>query len=226
MKLNKKIIIAICIIAFFVVIGFAINDNNKEEIIDYLMQNDVINIVGNEITSTTEIPDLTAEDEQVLEVQETDLEAEGFQRQGEVAYNGASKTPNIELGNYEGLTYYSQADSRWANHMYSSIGDNSQTIMSSGCGPTSAAMVVSSIRGTITPPEMGDLFVEYGYRSTNNGTYFSAMKWTADVFDINYKETSSINTVTNLLKNNWYVIASCNEGLFTYGGHFIVIVRN
>ena len=96
--------------------------------------------------------------------------------------------------------------------------------MASGCGPTSAAMVVSSIRGTITPDEMGDLFVEYGYRSTNNGTYFSAMKWTADVFDINYKETSSINTVTNLLKNNWYVIASCNEGLFTYGGHFIVIV--
>ena len=96
--------------------------------------------------------------------------------------------------------------------------------MSSGCGPTSAAMVVSSIRGTITPDEMGDLFVEYGYRSTNNGTYFSAMKWTADVFDIDYKETSSLNTVTNLLKDNWYIIVSCNEGLFTYGGHFIVIV--
>lgn len=223
MKLNKKITIAICIVAFFVGIGFAINDN-KEETIDNLIQNDVINVIENEIISTTEIPELTEEDEQVLEVQETDLENEGFERQGEVAYNGANKTPNITLGEYQGLTYYSQADSRWANHVYSAIGDSSQTIMASGCGPTSAAMVVSSIRGTITPDEMGDLFVEYGYRSTNNGTYFSAMKWTADVFDINYKETSSINTVTNLLKNNWYVIASCNEGLFTYGGHFIVIV--
>lgn len=223
MKLNRKIIIAIFIIAFFAGIRFVINDNKKETI-DNLIKNDVINIVENEITSTTEIPELTEEDEQVLEVQETNLENEGFERQGEVAYNGASSTPNIELGKYQGLTYYSQADSRWANHMYSAINDRSQTIMSSGCGPTSAAMIVSSIRGTITPPEMGDLFVEYGYRSTNNGTYFSAMKWTADVFDIDYKETSSLNTVTNLLKDNWYVIASCNEGLFTYGGHFIVIV--
>lgn len=224
MKLNAKVIIAICIIAFFIGIGLAIHYNQKQKIMDNLIQNNVVNTVENEIVSTTEIPELTEEDEQVLEVQETNLENEGFERQGEVAYNGASSTPNIELGKYQGLTYYSQADSRWANHMYSAINDRSQTIMSSGCGPTSAAMIVSSIRGTITPPEMGDLFVEYGYRSTNNGTYFSTMKWTADVFDIDYKETSSLNTVTNLLKDNWYVIASCNEGLFTYGGHFIVII--
>lgn len=223
MKLNKKIIVAIFIIAFFVGIGLAINDN-KEETIDNLIQNDVINVVENEIVSTTEIPELTEEDEQVLEVQETDLENEGFERQGEVAYNGASSIPNIELGEYQGLTYYSQADSRWANHMYSVINDKSQTIMSSGCGPTSAAMVVSSIRGTITPDQMGDLFVEYGYRSTNNGTYFSAMKWVADVFDITYQETYSLNTVVDLLEKNYYVAVSCNEGLFTYGGHFIVIV--
>ena len=221
MKLNRKIIIAIFIIVFFVGIGLAVYDNSK--ITNNLIQNDIVNTVTDSI-STTEIPELTEEDEQVLEVQETDLEAEGFQRQGEVAYNGASKTPNITLGEYQGLTYYSQADSRWANHMYSAIGDKSQTIMSSGCGPTSAAMVVSSIRGTITPPEMGDLFVEYGYRSTNNGTYFSAMKWTADVFDITYQETYNLDTAVNLVRNNYYVVVSCNEGLFTYGGHFIVIV--
>lgn len=121
------------------------------------------------------------------------------------------------------MTYYSQADSRWSNHQYSSIGDKSQTIESSGCGPTAAAMVVSSIRGTITPPEMGDLFVKYGYRSANNGTYWSAMKWTADVFDIGYRETSSLDTAVSLLKDNYYIVAICNEGLFTYGGHFIVL---
>lgn len=224
MKLNAKVIIAICIIAFFIGIGLAIHDNQKQKIMDNLIQNNVVNTVENEIVSTTEIPELTEEDEQVLEVQETNLENEGFERQGEVAYNGASSTPNIELGKYQGLTYYSQADSRWANHMYSAINDRSQTIMSSGCGPTSAAMIVSSIRGTITPPEMGNLFVEYGYRSTNNGTYFSAMKWVADVFDITYQETYSLNTVVDLLEKNYYVVVSCNEGLFTYGGHFIVIV--
>lgn len=173
--------------------------------------------------STTEIPQLSEEDEQVLEVQEADLESEGFQEQGDIAYNGSDKTPNVSVGDYTGLTYYSQADSRWANHQYSTVGDKSQTIESSGCGPTCAAMIVSSIRGTITPPEMGDLFVKYGYRSANNGTYWSAMKWTADVFDIGYRETSSLDTAVSLLKDNYYIVAICNEGLFTYGGHFIVL---
>lgn len=151
------------------------------------------------------------------------MENQGFERQGNIAYNGSDKTPNIKVGKYQGLTYYSQADNRWSNHKYSAINDKNQTIMSSGCGPTAAAMVVSSIRGTITPPEMGDLFVNYGYRSANNGTYWSAMKWTADVFDIEYKETKNFDTMLSLLKNNYYVIAICNEGLFTYGGHFIVL---
>lgn len=221
---KRKIITAVVVIILAiagVIFGITYTDEDVNKIVDGVET--VTNIVVDNI-STTEIPELTEEDEQVLEFQETDLEAEGFIRQGEVAYNGSSKTPNVELGKYQGLIYYSQADSRWANHMYSAIGDSSQTIMSSGCGPTSAAMVVSSIKGVITPPEMGDLFVEYGYRSRNNGTYFSAMKWVADVFDITYQETYSLNTAVNLLRDNYYVIVSCNEGLFTYGGHFIVIV--
>ena len=113
----------------------------------------VMNLMQDDI-STTEIPELTTEDEQVLEVQEANLEAEGFERQGEIAYNGSNKTPNVELGKYNGLTYYSQVDSRWANHMYSAINNPSQTIGTSGCGPTSAAMIVSSIRGNITPDRM------------------------------------------------------------------------
>lgn len=92
------------------------------------------------------------------------------------------------MGQYTGLTYYSQIDTRWKNKMYSSVGNSSQTIGTSGCGPTSAAMVVSSIKGTINPSQMADLFVKYGFRSANNGTYWSAFRWTADVFDINYKE--------------------------------------
>ena len=220
---TKKIIICVVVIIIVIISICIIVCNNKNSTQNLDDIETITNIVENNVC-TTEIPKLTVEDEQTLEVQEADLEEEGFIRQGEVAYNGATKTPNVQLGKYQGLTYYSQIDSRWSNHMYSAIGDSSQTMGISGCGPTSAAMVVSSIKGVITPPEMGDLFVEYGYRSTNNGTYFSAMKWVADVFDITYQETYSLNTAVNLLKDNYYVIVSCNEGLFTYGGHFIVIV--
>ncbi len=171
-----------------------------------------------EDVSIIEIPNLRKEDEQVLEVQEANLENESFERQGEVAYNGSNKTTNIVTGKYKGLTYYSQADSRWANHKY---GNNN--MLNSGCGPTAAAMIVSSIIGEITPPQMGDLFVQYGYRSANSGTYWSAFKWVADVFNIEFKQTSSFDTMVNQLNNKNYVVAICKEGLFTYGGHFIVI---
>ena len=183
---------------------------------------EAIGTVVDEINkSSTEIPSLTETDEQSLEVQET--ESEGFEEQGIIAYNGAEKTPNIQLGEYAGLTYYSQLDNRWRYNMYSSVGDSSQTIGTSGCGPTSSAMIVSSIKGNITPDTMANLYTQYGYRSANQGTYWSAFKWTADVFDIEYSECYKLDDAVAKLKDNHYIIASCNQGLFTYGGHFIVL---
>ena len=198
------------------IVGSAVNEL-KEYITTYNMSNEEI-----EELPTTEIPEQTEADEQSLE---QEVESEAFEEQGEIAYNGASEYPNISLGNYTGLTYYSQIDSRWKNHVYTSIGDNSQTIGTSGCGPTSAAMVVTAIKGTITPDEMGDLFVQYGYRSANSGTYWSAFRWVADVFDIEYQETTNIDTAIELLRNNNYVVCSVASGLFTSGGHFIVLTE-
>ena len=71
---------------------------------------------------------------------------------------------------------------------------------------------------------MGDLFVEHGFRSANNGTYFSAFRWVADTFNINYNETYKLDEAINLIRNNNYVVVSCANGLFTTGGHFITIV--
>ena len=223
MKKNKKeVIIAVVMMIILLFVVFIFSDDKE-------LQKDTVNKITDAVTdmiaeneSTTEIPELTENDEQILEVQET--EAEAFEEQGEIAYNGSDKAPNINVGNYAGLTYYSQIDNRWKNKVYTAIGNNSQTIGNSGCGPTSAAMVVSSIKGTITPDTMADLYVRYGYRSANSGTYWSAFRWTADVFNIGYQETNNLDTAINLLKNNNYVIVSCNNGLFTYGGHFIVLV--
>lgn len=201
------------------------NIQNVENINDENLANDSANTVNDEIKSnksSTEIPILTEEDEQTVEVQET--EAEGFEEQGIIAYNGAEKTPNVQLGEYSGLTYYSQIDNRWKNKMYSSVGNTAQTIGTSGCGPAATAMVVSSIKGNITPDQMADLYMKYGYRSANQGTYWSAFKWTADVFDIGYSEYYKLDDAIAKLKDNHYIIASCNQGLFTYGGHFIVLV--
>ena len=229
-KRNIILVVSTIIVAILAGLGFYnINKDNTSENIagevinelkDYITTYNMSNEEIEELPST-EIPEQTVEDEQNLE---QEVEDEAFEEQGNIAYNGSSEYPSIELGNYTGLTYYSQIDSRWKNHVYTAIGDDSQTIGTSGCGPTSAAMVVTAIKGTITPPEMGDLFVQYGYRSANSGTYWSAFRWVADVFDIEYQETTNIDTAINLLRNNNYVVASVANGLFTSGGHFIVLV--
>lgn len=71
---------------------------------------------------------------------------------------------------------------------------------------------------------MANLFVNYGYRTANNGTYLSAFRFVADTFNIEYQETYKLDTAVELLRNNNYLIVSVNNGLFTTGGHLMAIV--
>ena len=114
-----------------------------------------------EALPSTEIHEQTEEQENAVE---KDVESEGFELQGQIAYEGAkAETWDVELGDYKGLTYYSQLDSRWANKPYTSTGNGSQTIGSSGCAPTCACMIVTATKGAITTDRMRFLFLSFGY---------------------------------------------------------------
>lgn len=242
-KENKRkilIIIALILGLLGTFCGIYFDEQTKLENTIYEMQNIVIDeikaidenvsiqdITENEELSSSEetIEKVTAEDEEQLENEEiTEVETFELENEEAISYDGdRAKSWDIELGEYKGLTYYSQIDNRWKNNLYTSTGNKTQTIGSSGCGPTCASMVVSSIKGIITPPQMAEIFVQNGYRSSNNGTYWSAYRAVADQFNIGYTETSDIQKAIDLLKNKNYVIASCGNGLFTTGGHYIVI---
>lgn len=190
---------------------------------------------NNKDLSTTEIIQSSEEEEQEI-FDEGALETDAVVEQENISYDGDNTGNGLSLlGSYQGLTYYSQADSRWANVMYSSIGDSSQTMKSSACGPTSAAIVVSSSKGTILPTTMANLAVDNGYRTANNGTAWAYYSFVADYFDFDeYYTTSNFNTAMNYLKTDndndgnadYYIIVSCGSGLFTTGGHYIVLVGN
>ena len=106
------------------IVNSAVNEI-KDYISTYQMSDeDVANL------ATTEIIEQTEEQEKATE---QEVEDESFKLQGEVAYEGTSEYPQVSIGNYKGLTYYSQIDSRWANKMYSSVGNSNQTIGTSGC---------------------------------------------------------------------------------------------
>lgn len=235
MNKNKKKNILIVTSCALAILGclcgiFIQNDelNNSIDTIQNVVNNEIENLDTYEMTDnevqelpSTEIVERNETDEQNLE---QEVEDESFELQGDIAYEGdRARSWNVTLGDYKGLTYYSQLDNRWKNKMYSSTGNASQTIGSSGCGPTSASMIVTACKGAITPDVMSDLFVKYGYRSANNGTYWSAFRAIADEFDIGYAETTNFQRAIELLRDNNYVVASVGNGLFTTGGHFIVL---
>ena len=106
------------------IVNSAVNEI-KDYISTYQMSDeDVANL------ATTEIIEQTEEQEKATE---QEVEDESFKLQGEVAYEGTSEYPQVSIGDYKGLTYYSQIDSRWANKMYSSVGNSNQTIGTSCC---------------------------------------------------------------------------------------------
>ena len=217
----KKIIILILLITIGAFIISIINLNKKERD----LQNNVIeNKIENqtEVNISAELPKLTVQDEENLEEQE--VEDEGFELQGEIAYEGGkSQSWNLNASGEPKLTYVSQIDERWRNYPYTVTNNKNQTIGKSGCGVATAAMIIDSIVGNVSVTELADVFVKYGYRSPNNGTYWSANRAIADEFDIEYKETSNFSVMLEMLKNNNYIIASVGNGLFTTGGHYIMI---
>ena len=189
---------------------------------------------GEDIASD-EIIEAKEADEESLE-SEAALEPDAVIEQENISYDGTNTGKGSELlGECQGLTYYSQADSRWGYILYTAYNDKSQTIKSSGCGPTSAAMVVSSSKGAILPSTMAKLFVDNGYRTRNNGTAWAAWAFVADYFNFSeYHSTSSFSTMQKYLTtdNNkdgvadYFVVCSAGSGLFTSGGHYIVLVAD
>ncbi len=135
---NKKfeIIVATVMIIFIVVMVFTFSDdkNLQKEVIEKVTDVEIYEMSEEAVKElpTTEIIEQTEEQEKEVS-EEQEVESEEFKLQGEVAYNGTTEYPNVSLGNYIGLTYYSQIDQRWANKMYSSIGNSTQTIGTSGC---------------------------------------------------------------------------------------------
>lgn len=174
------------------------------------------------------------EEEEVTDegADESSLEADALVEQENISYDGdnAGKGLNL-LGKWQGLTYYSQADSRWASKLYTSTNNHSQTMKSSACGPTCSAMVVSSAKGAILPTTLASLSVDNGYRTASSGTAWAFYPFVADYFGFKeYYKTDDFNkAMTYLSQKNavgsskYYIICSCGSGLFTSSGHYIVL---
>ena len=120
------------------------------------------------------------------------------------------------------VIYFNQLDKKYANVMYGKSG----TIGTSGCGPTSLAIVVSSLGDRIVDPiEMAEWSVANGGRCEGNGSYHSLIPKAAKAFGLNVQGDvqKEPQKIVDALAEGKLVIALMSKGHFTKAGHYIVL---
>ena len=137
-----------------------------------------------------------------------------------------SYVPTKDLDNRP--IYLMQTDSRWKNKMYSAVNDPSQTIGSGGCGPSAASMIVNEwVDNMYSPVEACSWAASAGYRTANNGTYWSMMKAIAVKYGFKFTQTGDANAAKNFLNTNKGSLVICimGKGNWTSSGHFILMYK-
>lgn len=123
-----------------------------------------------------------------------------------------------------GVPYYSQ---RNYTDVYGEDCDGNTTIKTSGCGPTSAAMVLSYYGINASPRTVAASFEDEGYRVCGSGTAYEAFRSSSLIKDNNLKSTfipiQQHDVILDHLRNAEPVIISVGKSRFTRGGHFMVL---
>lgn len=115
------------------------------------------------------------------------------------------------------IPHYLQTD-------YGNIPYGGGSIASSGCGPTSFAMIASYLTDTTITPADAVAWCGNSYYMPGVGTYWSYFQAAANHFGCgSVTQTSDANQVLQALSEGHPVISSQRAGLFTSGGHFIVL---
>lgn len=115
------------------------------------------------------------------------------------------------------IPHYLQTD-------YANVPYGSSNIAACGCGPTSFAMVASYLTGTTITPADAVAWCGNSYYVWGAGTSWSYFEAAAKHFGCGaVRESYDANEVLKALSEGHPVIGSQHAGLFTRGGHFIVL---
>ncbi len=119
------------------------------------------------------------------------------------------------------VVYFNQLDERYADKPYGT--DN---IGGYGCGPTSMAIVVSSLTtDMVDPVEMAKWSYDNGHWCSKNGSYHTLIPAAAKAWGLPVEgcPASDGQKIASALADGKLVVALMTKGHFTNGGHFIVL---
>jgi hypothetical protein len=132
-------------------------------------------------------------------------------------------------GQTAGFIYYSQCNSRWGND---EVYDAGQTICADGCGPTSAAMVISNLTGQSVTPDIAANWLTENANfdpsggATQQGLIDTVEHWGLDAVALPLTAQGFVQAAS-IVQSGGLVIAQ-GEGdpdttPFTEAGHVVVI---
>ena len=119
-----------------------------------------------------------------------------------------------------------QDDTEWGSEPYTSTGSRSETIATSGCGPTTMAMVLNYyVDNSITPVQTAMFAVANSYRTSGSGTSWGYFKDMAQEYDLDFLQTASSVEALEWMETrpDGVVICSMKSGLWTRKGHYILL---
>lgn len=127
-----------------------------------------------------------------------------------------------------GIPYYSQNDSRWANNSYeSSTNKDGATMADTGCGPAAMSMVIGGMNNrNPSPTELANFASRSGDRD-NTGTNWNFIDRSANAYGLGSTRITNpnANAVTENLKSGTPMVLSGqsdSSGPYTRAGHYIV----
>lgn len=119
------------------------------------------------------------------------------------------------------VVYYNQMDERYAGKPY-----GTDHIGGYGCGPTSMAIVVSSMTNDMVDPvEMAEWSYKNGYWCKGSGSYHALIPAAATAWGLPVSgcSASEPQRILDALSQGKLVVAIMSKGHFTKSGHFIVL---
>lgn len=142
-------------------------------------------------------------------------------------YGAAGRDISMETspGNYSGdvIRYYQNdyANVPYGNSKASKYG----TIATRGCGPTAFAMVATTLTGRVITPKDAISWCGDAYYVKDSGTSWAYFNAAARHYGFSCRQTSNFSQVEEALRNGKLVISSQSKGIFTQGGHYILLTK-
>ena len=132
-------------------------------------------------------------------------------------YNDHSLSMKNKREMINGFVYFNQGDAAW--------NDNGYQIKRAGCGPTSMAVVITSLTGKwVTPVDTTVWAYEHGYYSSA-GSSHALIPALAREYGLECKGVGTNATeIRSALQAGNPVVCLMGPGYFTRGGHFMVLV--